>query len=46
MGRQVVVVGGAYELNVRLQREVLDDTCTVKWSRKKHVLKITATVRE
>ena len=45
-GRQVVVSGGVYELNVRLQREVLDDTCTVKWSRKKHLLSIAAAVKQ
>ena len=45
-GRQVVVTGGVYELNVRLQREVQEDTCTVKWSRKKHVLSITASLKQ
>ena len=45
-GRQVVVAGGVYELNVRLQHEVVEETCTVKWSRKKHVLSITASVKQ
>ena len=44
-GRQLVVTGGVYELSVQLQREVLEDTCTVKWSRKKHVLSITAALK-
>ena len=44
--RQVVVSGGAYELSVRLQRDVLEDTCAVKWSRKRHLLSINASVRE
>ena len=45
-GRQMIVTGGVYELNVRLQHEVLEDTCTVRWSRKRHTLSITAAVKQ